>query len=131
MTTLIYVGAYVVGCGIGGHVFVAWWMWFIRRVCLEKRDKFLNKVREGSVLFIGVTERAVALTLIVWTPSYLPAFVGGWVALKFALGWQRAPPDVAKESLLALIGTPSLPRGSRGAVAFRALPADGAGGSCW
>ena len=39
-------------------------------------------------------------------PSYLPSFIGGWVLLKFAIGWQREKHgnQVAEQSFLALIG---------------------------
>ena len=59
-----------------------------------------------GLFFIGATERAVALTLVLWAPAYLPAFIGGWVVLKFALGWQRVTEDrqVTTQSHLALIG---------------------------
>jgi len=55
---------------------------------------------------IGMTERAVALTLFLLAPQYLAAFIGGWVLLKFAIGWRRTPLNykVAVGSQLALIG---------------------------
>jgi hypothetical protein len=55
----------------------------------------------------GVVERAVALTLVLYAPPYLPPFIGGWVLLKFAIGWQRQEygDAVAKGSFLALIGS--------------------------
>lgn len=48
----------------------------------------------------------MALTLVLKAPPYLPAFVGGWVLLKFALGWQRETKssEVLTDSMLALIG---------------------------
>jgi hypothetical protein len=57
-------------------------------------------------LLVGATERFVALTLVICAPPYLPAFIGGWVALKFALGWQREArgDEVQRGSLLAMIG---------------------------
>jgi hypothetical protein len=62
-------------------------------------------------LFGGVVERFVALTLVLIAPAYLPAFIGGWVLLKFAIGWQREREgkyveerEVDKQSFLALIG---------------------------
>jgi hypothetical protein len=55
---------------------------------------------------IGITERAVALTLFQLAPRYLAASIGGWVLLKFAIGWRRTPLNynVALGSQLALIG---------------------------
>ena len=38
-------------------------------------------------------------------PPYVPTFIGGWVVLKFALGWRRArhSEQVETGSFLALI----------------------------
>ena len=59
-----------------------------------------------SVFFLGGTECGVALTLVLLAPSYLAAFISGWVALKFALGWQREEnkSEVLTGSMLSLIG---------------------------
>src|SRR5262252_3414173 len=56
--------------------------------------------------FLGVTERGVALTLAIWAPRYLVTFIGGWVLLKFAIGWQRTQLNnrVARGSQTALVG---------------------------
>jgi hypothetical protein len=69
----------------------------------------------GHTTFFGSTERAVALTLVLMAPAYLPAFIGGWVVLKFAIGWQRQQiqpsllvedtGQVATQSFVALIGS--------------------------
>src|SRR5215831_15395302 len=79
--------AYLVAC-FAGHLVVAVLLYGMRRATLKRRPEF-SDLWELSVFFIGVTERAVALTLVLWAPPYLPTFIGGWVALKFALGWQR------------------------------------------
>jgi hypothetical protein len=36
---------------------------------------------------IGIFERAIATTLIIWTPKIIAPFIGGWIALKVAGGW--------------------------------------------
>jgi len=63
---------------------------------------------EWLPIIIGVTERFVALTLVLTAPAYLPAFIGGWVALKFAIGWQRVKlhddKQIAEGSFVGLIG---------------------------
>jgi hypothetical protein len=41
--------------------------------------------------WVSGTERAAAMTLAFLAPKLLPAFIGGWIALKFAAGWQREP----------------------------------------
>jgi hypothetical protein len=96
--------AYLVAC-FAGHLVVAALLYGMRRVTLKRRPE-LSDLWELSVFFIGVTERAVALTLVLWAPPYLPSFIGGWVALKFALGWQRErkTSEALTGSMLALIG---------------------------
>jgi hypothetical protein len=96
--------AYLVAC-FAGHLVVAVLLYGMRRATLKRRPEF-SDLWELSVFFIGVTERAVALTLVLWAPPYLPTFIGGWVALKFALGWQRErkTSEALTASMLALIG---------------------------
>jgi hypothetical protein len=66
--------------------------------------------RDLPAFYGGAVERLVALTLVLWAPPYLPSFIGGWVLLKFAIGWQREgyggkdEDEVAKGRFLALIG---------------------------
>src|SRR5690348_2917318 len=55
--------------------------------------KTTNPLTDWDVLFLGNTERWVAVALVVWAPTYLPGFIGGWVLLKFALGWQAKMSD--------------------------------------
>jgi hypothetical protein len=71
---------------------------------LQKKNR--PPFSDWPAFFGGAVERAVALTLVLWAPPYLPSFIGGWVLLKFAIGWQREKHDdeVAKGSFLALIG---------------------------
>lgn len=89
------------GVCIMGWALVATCLYGMRWVVLKERPPF----SEWSVFFIGVTERAVALTLVLMAPPYLPVFIGGWVVLKFALGWQREKDkNAAAGSMLALIG---------------------------
>lgn len=106
------IGAYFLAC-IVGHFVVAVCLWVIRWLALKKENR--PPFSEWGIFFLGVTERAAALTLVLMAPAYLPAFIGGWVLLKFALGWQRerdqpspilARQDrqVATQSHFALIG---------------------------
>ena len=87
---------------IGGNYFVAYIMFLVK--WLVGLDT--HPIIEWSGFCIGFTERAVALTLAIWAPRYLVTFIGGWVLLKFAVGWQRTLLNykVALGSLLALIG---------------------------
>ena len=70
-----------------------------------------RRVFEPLDLWIGSLERATATTLVFYAPKYLAAFIGGWVVLKFALGWQRQgagrariPEEVVTRSFLSLGG---------------------------
>jgi hypothetical protein len=76
-------------------------MFLMRWLVSLATDPFI----EWSGFLIGSIERAVALTLMIWAPRYLVTFVGGWVLLKFAIGWQRTPLNarIVRGSLLALI----------------------------
>ena len=38
---------------------------------------------------IGMFERAIITWLVIWASALAPAFIGGWVLLKFAGGWSR------------------------------------------
>ena len=58
--------------------------------------------------WVGTTERLVAMALLCHAPQYLAAFIGGWIALKFAANWKRldnkTDPTVAQGSLLSFVG---------------------------
>jgi hypothetical protein len=108
----VYVGAYLVAC-VGGGFAVGCCLYGMRHLVLKKENR--PPFAEWHVFFVGATERAVALTPVLLAPPYLGSFVGAWVVLKFALGWQRAQQiadkagkeedkEVGKGSLLALIG---------------------------
>jgi hypothetical protein len=102
VTALTFVGVCVLG-----HVVVAPSMYGMRWLALkERRPKPSEFWGSWSVFLIGVTERYVALTLVLLAPSYLASFIGGWVLLKFALGWQRESKngEVLTDSMLAMIG---------------------------
>jgi hypothetical protein len=101
MRVYLFLLVYFLVC-VGGHYLVAYSMYFMRWLVSLDTDPS----HDWMSFLIGFTERAVALTLIVWAPRYLVTFIGGWVLLKFAIGWQRTPLNamVARGSLLALIG---------------------------
>ncbi|MFZ0149120.1 MAG: hypothetical protein WBG18_23230 [Xanthobacteraceae bacterium] len=92
---------------VGGHLILIPTMgWMERWYRLKQRRRF-----EPLDLWVGGLERAVATTLVFYAPKYLATFIGGWVVLKFALGWQReragrvhAPEVVITRSFLALGG---------------------------
>jgi hypothetical protein len=86
----------------GGWLVVGTCLYLMRWACLGRPSSFIDL----SVIFLGATERGVALTLVLFAPSYLAGFIGGWVALKFALGWKRetTTPEVLTGSMLSLVG---------------------------
>jgi hypothetical protein len=100
-----YVAAYLGVC-IGGWLVVAVLLYLMRLSVLKKKPDFFDL----PAFYGGAVERLVALTLVLWAPPYLPSFIGGWVLLKFAIGWQRegyggkGEDEVAKGRFLALIG---------------------------
>jgi hypothetical protein len=59
-------------------------------------------------LWLGSAERLVAATLFALCVPALPAFIGGWIALKFAANWNRIKSEqnaVRKGALMAMIGS--------------------------
>jgi hypothetical protein len=101
MPVHVYIEIYILVC-IGGNYLVAYCLFFLKwLMALDTRP-----IVERMAFFIGFTERAVALTLFLLAPRYLAVFIGGWVLLKFALGWQRTPfvYKLAVGSQVALIG---------------------------
>jgi hypothetical protein len=92
------------GLTVGGWGLVGCLMWVVRW-------HVFGRPREGCSgrleFWLGSVERLVATTMFVWSVSYLPAFIGAWVALKLAANWQRiisASDEVRKGTLMALIG---------------------------
>jgi hypothetical protein len=59
-----------------GHIVIATLMHCMRRLVGIERDFW-----RWSDFFIGATERLMATTLVIFAPSYLPAFIGGWVKI--------------------------------------------------
>jgi fructose-specific phosphotransferase system IIC component len=100
--------AYVVSIVVG-HLLAHFWV-----VTLQARIAPNKKAEKRVALLdwsLGGLERAIATTLVIWTPSLVPAFIGGWVALKFAGNWQRYQGgddkekwDLAYKSMAFLVG---------------------------
>jgi hypothetical protein len=72
----------VVGWGVVGCSLVAIRSWL--------RLKTEGSLYDPGVFLLGSTERLVATALVVWAPAYLAGFIGGWILLKFALGWRAS-----------------------------------------
>jgi hypothetical protein len=62
----------------------------LMRVAL-KRDEDIRDTSQLMDVWLGGTERIVALTLFVLSQANLPWFIGAWVAAKYALNWNRWP----------------------------------------
>jgi hypothetical protein len=107
MPWCVYVAAYFDVCVLG-WLAVAVCLYVMRWLVLRKGSR--PPFSDWPAFLGGAVERAVALTLVLWAPPYLPSFIGGWVLLKFAIGWQREgyggndKDEVAKGRFLALIG---------------------------
>lgn len=71
---------------LGGWFVAGFAVWSMRRTVDTAERRSLFRLRD---LWVGFTERAIVTTLFIWAPTTLPAFIGGWVALKFAANWQR------------------------------------------
>jgi hypothetical protein len=106
----VYVAAYFDVCVLG-WLAVAVCLYVMRRLVVREtalvpRQKTRPPFSDWPAFLGGAVERAVALTLVLLAPAYLPSFIGGWVLLKFAIGWQRQRngDEVARGSFLALIG---------------------------
>lgn len=99
---------------LGGFLVAGLVLYVIRRnLETDKEAEFGDEAKlRGSFawldFWVGGTERAVATTLALWVPTYLPIFIGGWVTLKYAANWKRQPNEkkwVSTGSLIALIGS--------------------------
>lgn len=60
--------------------------------------------------FVGGIERSTATYLMIFVPTLLAPFVGGWMALKLAANWQRRTPRgdptlLNRQTLAALVGS--------------------------
>jgi hypothetical protein len=92
---------------IGGWLIVGACLWFMRKTVLEKQLKARDSFRAID-FWVGTAERFVATSLVVACSPYLPAFIGGWVTLKFAANWKRVDnkkAEVSEGTLMALIGS--------------------------
>ena len=55
-------------------------------------------------MLTGITERAIATTLVIWTPKLLAPFIGGWIALKVAGGWGLLKEPTTRNRATFVIG---------------------------
>jgi len=95
----LYASSIILGFGLVGFS-----LYLMRKKVLPRR-----KFRQSfgwMVFFVGATERFAATTLAAFAPAQLASFIAGWVALKYAVNWQKKPDNKAREnSLFAIIGT--------------------------
>ena len=89
----------------GGWVIVGCVLFLIRKTIKSRDAKYSF---EPLDLWLGTTERAIAMSLMICSPGTLPTFIGGWTAAKIAANWARIQPvdDYARTGqLVALIGS--------------------------
>jgi len=94
-----YVGAYIFSLFVAHLVIRQILRWIRKQTYQDDKAKPLD-------FYLGITERAVATSLVVWAPSYVGAFIGAWVAAKLAANWnRRGNTEAARQgTLTALIG---------------------------
>ena len=94
-----YVGAYIFSLFVAHLVIRQILRWIRKQTYQDDKAKPLD-------FYLGITERAVATSLVVWAPSYVGAFIGAWVAAKLAANWNwRGNTEAARQgTLTALIG---------------------------
>ena len=92
--------AYLVST-LGGAVLVGLVVGLMHRTAGDRaRPKF-----HPLHLWVGITERMIATTLLIWTPKLLPVFIGGWVVAKIAAGWGRRTDEHATNGqFISLVG---------------------------
>jgi hypothetical protein len=102
LTTKLLVAA---GAIFGGWLIVGSCMWAMRSLTALPRDLRYSFMLLD--LWLGATERSVAIALTLWAPAQLPLFIGAWVAAKLAANWQKIKentPTVRNGHMLALVG---------------------------
>ena len=76
--------------------------WLVAR---RFKDEPNHPTRIWSIpMLLGVTERAMVTTLVIWLPSAAGAFMGAWIAVKAAGGWGRLQGDSLRNRVLYLTG---------------------------
>jgi hypothetical protein len=105
VTTAAYI-AFIVAIAVpGGWGIVGAVLWLIRKTVDSKDAPFSFQPMD---FWLGTTERAIAMAIMLWTPENLAVFVGGWTAAKIAANWGRMKSDgtyVRTGHLIALIGS--------------------------
>jgi hypothetical protein len=90
-----------------GGVLAETWVDFMRRGFDKNYDPTVRRTHRLN-WSIGILERAICTTLVIWTPSLVPGFVGGWITLKFAANWKmrhEGDPEMdARNRLASLVG---------------------------
>lgn len=77
----------VIGGAVATYVVVeGLYCWLRQRRIVSKTDP---ERLPPLLALLGMLERAVITTFVIYTPTIVPTFIGGWVLLKFAGGWGR------------------------------------------
>jgi hypothetical protein len=106
------VAAAYVASLFGGGILARYAVIALKRSIDEKYDPKESRLAllDWSV---GLAERAIVTTLVIWAPTTTVAFIGGWMALKFAANWDKreatgdfnAQQSMARHRLAGLVGS--------------------------
>lgn len=75
----------VVG-GLISYLWIELLYWFLNRDLASEPDANTDRIWWVPMI-VGMVERGIATTLMIWTPNLLVGFIAGWMALKVAGGW--------------------------------------------
>jgi hypothetical protein len=103
--------SYVVSL-IGGHFIAGFSVIYLKRSIDSTYDP---KTSRNTAIdwSIGIIERGITTTLVIWAPSLAGPFIGGWIALKFAANWDKravagddiAQQNIARHRLVGIVGS--------------------------
>src|SRR5436309_2591082 len=85
--TLVY--AYVASAILGIPLTLGWTavlFWLLNKQIPPTHSDSTTRIW-WIPMVVGIFERAIVTTLIIWTPKIIAPFIGGWIALKVAGGW--------------------------------------------
>jgi hypothetical protein len=110
MSILWFGLGYAISLG-GGGLLARYWVVFLKKRIDPQYD---STTRLGVLDWsLGILERAITTTLIIWAPTLAAPFIGGWVALKFAANWEKRDVDgdfhaqqqIARHRLTGIVGS--------------------------
>ena|SRR5258706_15431790 len=110
MTSNTIVEAYILSAVVGGliaggwvHILVGILHWQIGPDPTSSTERIW-----WIPVLIGIAERMIVTTLVIWSPKLLAGFIAGWMALKVAGGWGLLRESTARNRstrAIALLGS--------------------------